>query len=1148
MNTMARTFPNPSPPRSSPPQLPNPIMRNNMRRKKRKSVSQRRRSNSTKPDYNSLEQRLALTTFVVTSLDDGIANDGLVTLREAIVAANTNAASGDAAAGNSNGDIIRFAPSLADGTINLTEGQLTISDDLSIQGGDLNITVDAQNLSRAFEITGSESVSLGGINVTRGNADIGGGVLASGSGNVIVFGGEFSDNVATGIGGGAIYSTTGNLFVSGGTTFDGNIASGESGSGGAIFNEGGIASANGASFSNNEANRDGGAIEITGGELFLTNVEADRNIAGPEGSAAPGSGGVLHVTAGDVVSVTDSRFSSNFAALEGGGLWIQDDTNLFVNGNTTFSFNTAAGDGADDGGGAIFNNGGTVIVNGASFDGNRATGTDGGGGAIFSVAGSVTIQRRSGFSSEFTDNSSTRAGGAVEIIDGFFRDVRSTYTSNRAGSTQSPGSGDGGAVHITGTGTLSFAGSLFFANSAGTFVANSPGSGGAVWNSAESNATFDEVVFDRNRATGTDVGNGGAVFNNGGVISIDSATFTDNTAGGSGGAILSVGGRISIDHSEFAENTSAGTGGAIKIIDGSFSDEDSVYTANESLGDGGAFHATGTSDATFSRSELNRNTASNGGAVWSSAGSRVSYTRVNFSFNVANGSGGAVFNEGGSQRVIASNFEDNDAIGEAGSGGAIFSVDGEFDVVLSSFENNLSNRAGGAIHIGGNQTHLFSRTSFTNNFVHSEGGGAVWISAGSTTTFNDTSFTANTLSLNNTEGGGGAIFNNGGDLTINGGLFERNDTIGTVARGGGAIFSVDGRVLVFNESQFIGNRTSTAGGAVEIIDGEFFDTGSIYSNNVAESSTSPSNGGAFHITGTATAAFSGTEFRNNRAANEGGAVWNAAGSTTFLTDVQIIGNVASGNAADNGGGGIFNDGGSVFVNNSLLSGNIANGDSGSGGAALSVDGVLRFDHSSIFSNQAARAGGGVEVIDGRAVFRTVTLDSNTTGIVLTAAPGNGGGLHVSGNNAIVTFDNSVIANNSAANQGGGLWNQTGSSIFLDGATSVRSNTAQGVGGGLYNQGFLSATDTFFINNRSEDDGGGIYISPTGQARLEDSLLSLNEAADDGGAIFNLGNLFTLDSSFIDNLADNTGGAIFTGPEAITTIGLDNFFSENLPSS
>ena len=121
---------------------------------------------------------------------------------------------------------------------------------------------------------------------------------------------------------------------------------------------------------------------------------------------------------------------------------------MFVNGNTTFSFNTAAGDGADDGGGAIFNNGGTVIVNGASFDRNRATGTDGGGGAIFSVAGSVTIQRRSGFSSEFTDNSSTRAGGAVEIIDGFFRDVRSTYTSNRAGSTQSPGSGDGGAVHI----------------------------------------------------------------------------------------------------------------------------------------------------------------------------------------------------------------------------------------------------------------------------------------------------------------------------------------------------------------------------------------------------------------------------------------------------------------------------------------------------------------------------------------------------------------------------------------------------------------------------------------------------------------------------------------------------------------------------
>ena len=137
------------------------------RNKRRPSLRRSSRCNGTSIDYNSLEQRLALTSFVVTSLGDGIADDGLVTFREAIVAANTNAVSGDAAAGEATGDVIQFDSSLAGGTINLTEGQLTISDDLAIQAGGLDITVDAQGLSRAFEITGSESVSLGRLNVTR---------------------------------------------------------------------------------------------------------------------------------------------------------------------------------------------------------------------------------------------------------------------------------------------------------------------------------------------------------------------------------------------------------------------------------------------------------------------------------------------------------------------------------------------------------------------------------------------------------------------------------------------------------------------------------------------------------------------------------------------------------------------------------------------------------------------------------------------------------------------------------------------------------------------------------------------------------------------------------------------------------------------
>ena len=702
------------------------------------------------------------------------------------------------------------------------------------------------------------------------------------------------------------------------------------GSGGAIFNVGGTAVANDVVFTANIANRAGGAIEITGGDLFLTDSifggssSAVGNIAGPAGSAAPGNGGAVHVTAGDQVSITDSIFANNFAALEGGAVWNQAGTTLYVNGTdldnrlfedinfnvmpkipdpdrviglgegrTRFDNNTAGGDGADDGGGAIFNNGGDVIVNGGLFVSNDASGTSGSGGAIFSTDGRVLIQSNS----QFSRNSSIRAGGAVEIIDGEVFDTESVYEDNRTGNFQTANPGNGGAIHITGIATLAVNGTEFFGNTAES-------EGGAVWNAAGSTTFITDVLFDSNFADGSDADNGG-----------------------------------------------------------------------------------------------------------------------------------------------------------------------------------------------------------------------------------------------------GAIFNNGGDVFVSSGVFTDNSALGT-AGSGGAIFSTDGRVLVQSDSEFSRNSSARAGGAVEIVDGDFFDTGSRYfanSTGQQDLPASPGNGGAIHITGTATSAFTGTEFSFNVARSEGGAVWNAAGSTMFLTDVLMFNNVANGNDADNGGGGIFNNGGSVFVNNSTVSGNRADGAAGSGGGALSTAGVLRFDNSSIFDNQATRAGGGVEVIDGRAVFRSTSLQSNRTSLTLTAALSNGGALHVSGNEAVVTFSNSTIANNSAINEGGGLWIQTGSSIFLDSETSLLFNSAQGVGGGVYNQGFFSALDSVFEGNLSDDDGGAIYITPTGQARIENSSLDFNEALDDGGAIFNLGNLFTLGSTFENNVAGSNAGAIFTLPGATTTIGLDNLFAGNFPT-
>ncbi|MEL7472970.1 MAG: hypothetical protein AAGK04_06585, partial [Planctomycetota bacterium] len=74
--------------------------------------------------FDQLECRKLLAAFVVDSPTDLTANDGLTTLREAIVLANDNGASDDT---------ITFAAGLAGSTITLTQGELSITDGVQIR-------------------------------------------------------------------------------------------------------------------------------------------------------------------------------------------------------------------------------------------------------------------------------------------------------------------------------------------------------------------------------------------------------------------------------------------------------------------------------------------------------------------------------------------------------------------------------------------------------------------------------------------------------------------------------------------------------------------------------------------------------------------------------------------------------------------------------------------------------------------------------------------------------------------------------------------------------------------------------------------------------------------------------------------------------
>ena len=137
-----------------------------------------------------LEDRSVPTVFTVTSTADTIARDGHVTLREAITAANTHQASGDAPAGSYGVNTIRFAiPGWGVHTIYLRSALPTITGQIIIDGSTQYGYVDSPKVVLDGIYAGSYSNGLvlaGGYSTVRG-LDVmrfhGSGVVLASAGN-----------------------------------------------------------------------------------------------------------------------------------------------------------------------------------------------------------------------------------------------------------------------------------------------------------------------------------------------------------------------------------------------------------------------------------------------------------------------------------------------------------------------------------------------------------------------------------------------------------------------------------------------------------------------------------------------------------------------------------------------------------------------------------------------------------------------------------------------------------------------------------------------------------------------------------------------------------------------------------------------------
>ncbi|WP_160168170.1 right-handed parallel beta-helix repeat-containing protein, partial [Rhodopirellula sallentina] len=945
---------------------------------------------------------------------------------------------------------------------------------LIVDGGDsdndvLTMTnVDLINtLGRGLWVKEFETVTVTGGTISGNTADNGAGVRIDNSTlattTATLSGITISNNVATGgtapnEGGGGIYNNGAVLNINANSLISFNTATTAQGSGGGIFSNG-ILTITDSTISDNDANRAGGGIEIAAGSgpTTLTNVSFYSNRA----VSGPGNGGGLHVTGAGNVQMKDGVIIGNSAASEGGGFWNGAGTmtldSVIVEANVARSETNVN---EDQGGGGIFNNGGTLLIeNLTDIRFNQAIDNSGNGGGVMTVGGTVTFNNIN-----IRGNEAGGSGGGIANLGGTVTLNGSAVGSSSVGTDQNSASEHGGAIYASGNAATVLSGALIRGNAATQ-------NGGGLFNGADATMTITGGDITDNTASGNAVDQGGGgVFNAGGTVDVTDTFIDRNMADGSsgnGGGIMTMGGTVNLVDLSLATNEATRAGGGIE---------------------------------------------NNGGTV----------TLTNVFVGGANPS-----------------------------------------------DANTAGINGGGLHASGvTSVTTINDGSFQNNIAAQEGGG-LWIGDG-TLTINGTTIlqnTANSSNNPNDDQGGGGIFNIGGTLDINGATITENVAVANNGNGGG-VMTVGGTVTI-DDSSIQSNAAGRAGGGIENNNGSVTITNETVGGPVAASgNTATINGGGLHASGdNSITIVTGGLFQNNTAGHEGGGLWNGTGVMT-INGTQILNNTAEslGNTNnDQGGGGVFNIGGTLVISDAAIHGNVALLNSGNGGGVMTVGGTVTIDETAIQSNQAARAGGGIENNNGEVMLTNVTLggadpaDGNHAGI-------NGGGLHASGSASTTTLIGGIVQNNIAEQEGGGLWNGPGQmsvnqTDILDNTANsgVNTNNDQG-GGGVFNiggtlnltettivdnaatanrgngggvmtvGGTVTAMNTTVTSNESGRDGGGLHAGGGSVVTVTGGNFRLNNAAEEGGGLWN-DSVLRIDGSLItentavssDNGGNNQGG-------------------------
>lgn len=446
-------------------------------------------------------------------------------------------------------------------------------------------------------------------------------------------------------------------------------------------------------------------------------------------------------------------------------------------------------------------------------------------------------------------------------------------------------------------------------------------------------------------------------------------------------------------------------------------------------------------------------------------------------------------------------------VGDAGHGGSIYYP--ENDRII-----NLASNASAGDVAAARQRLEMARVRFRNNASPAGEGGALYIGGRGATThanviaanLHDVTFIDNYAEIN-----GGAIANFG-LLTIEESLFTANRT----ADNGGALFSRSADDLTLTNTIFTDNEATTDGGAL---------------NN---------QGGNLFIIG--------GEFNQNRAGDDGGAIYNLP-LDDIGTTLTISGSTVMDNHANDQGGAIYN--GSVTVTSESVlttvitiaaTDLISNSAGSAGGALYSTEepnsglGAIRHHHvaitqgSQLIRNRAGDSGGALYVQVGTLTVSDTLLQENR---VTNREKGRFAGGAIAVVNSLVQLTNSDFVSNFADSGSGGALAILQSRVDIV-SSHFRANSAAASGGAVdcladalnYSITNLTINDALFQGNFGQN-GGAVALDNCTWS-MDNSRLEENHVDIAGGAIFSMDSIGTLrNSSLSRNQAPTgSGGAIY----------------------